>query len=140
MDKPRGIIDKAVVQEFGQYLAMEGDVEFDPEAGEYTMAWVELDGRPVSRFGDVDYACVRAAMLSADPDAPDMDGNFISIIDRVGRYTVLCASFGGQRMYWVVDGTGALRTTPGTPEQANADMHRLAEEEEARRAAGKGKA
>lgn len=130
-EKPRGIIDKAVVQEFGPYQAMTGDVEFDVEDGEVTMGWVELDDKRVSRFGDVDYACVRAKMLAdaaaAGLDEPaDMDGNFISIIDRVGRHTVLSAKFGGQRLYWVVDGTGALRTAPGAPEQANSDMHRLA--------------
>lgn len=144
-EKPRGIIDRAVVQEFGPYQAMTGDVEFDVEDGEVTMGWVELDGKRVSRFGDVDYANVRAKMLADAaaanlPEPPDMDGNYIEIIDREGRYTVLGAFFQKQLRYWVVDGAGALRTAPGAADQANADMHRLATEEAARRAQGQGKA
>jgi hypothetical protein len=30
-----------------------------------TAYWVEPDGEPISRFGDVDYACGRAQLLAA---------------------------------------------------------------------------
>lgn len=131
MKKPRGIIDRTVLATFGQHQVVTGDVEFDVEDGEYAMGWVELGGNVVSRFGDLDYAYVRARMLAdaaaaglAEP--PDMDGNFIRVMNRAGRYTILGATFGGEHRYWVVDGTGALVTSPGGPKEATADMQRLA--------------
>lgn len=131
MDKPRGIIDRAVVQEFGPYQAMTGDVETNTEVGEVTCGWVELDGKVVSRFGDVDYANVRAKMLADAAAAgaappPDMDGNYIEIIGREGRYSILAAHFAGQALYWVVDGSGALRTSPGSASDAVHEARRMA--------------
>jgi hypothetical protein len=117
------IMSKTEVTTYGPFAVMEGDVDV-PEIGEVTMCWVEKDGHPASRFGDIDYANVRAMMLAhaaARGTSPlsDMDSDFIDIVDRDGRYTILSSSFGGTLLHWVVDSTQP-RTMPGSLDEAEA--------------------
>lgn len=113
------IVEKHDVVSYGPYTVMEGDVIANAEIGEVTLCWVENEGKPVSRFHDIDYAQARAKMLSVNPNAPDMEGD-IDVLYQATPYTILRANFGGEMCCWVVDSAGRLRTTPGAQDEAEA--------------------
>jgi hypothetical protein len=104
------VILKVRVDSFGPYDVIEGRIEFDSVTDDVrTTYWVERDGEPVSRFGDVHYASVRARMLwraiEADaPAPPDMNTTGgVEIVQDHGRFQVAAGTFGVEKLFWLID-------------------------------------